>query len=474
MSAFPARFSRSATAALVLVLAAPAAATAQAMADAAAPESGADAFELGVAEIMRGPELVGSPPRAVRWTDDGEWVYFRWKPGGLDWHEDASLYRVREGGGEPERLSDEEADSVGPLLAGGDISAEGDARVVSYDGDLYLIDRESLETRRLTETDAAERSPIFGDDGRTIYFVRDDNVFAFALDRGEVRQLTDIRSGSPPRDEEPEGHEAYLRDQQRELFEHIRREAEEREEREAEREAREAEEPETVWIENGERLFGIEVEPGARWALLAAGRPAEDPPTMVPDWVTESGYTEERRTRSKVGGARSESRMGLLTIETGEVEWLELVPDSGHAAAPAGDDYGDADRLLANVDFLGWNDQGTLGLVAAVGYAFKDQWLYTVDARTAELTLVARDHDEAWIGGPCSTWTSSSCAGWMPDGESVWFVSERDGYSHLYTVGIDGGGAEQLTRGEWEVHSVDLSPDEDRFLMTTSEGSPFE
>ena len=130
-----------------------------ALAQQAAVQDPATAFDLSVQSIMRGPELVGSAPSRVRWTDDGEWVYFRWKPGGTAWHEDPSLYRVRADGGEPEHLSDEAADSLGVLLAGGDLSPDEGARVVSYRGDLYLIDRESLETRRLTETDAARLRP---------------------------------------------------------------------------------------------------------------------------------------------------------------------------------------------------------------------------------------------------------------------------------------------------------------------------
>jgi hypothetical protein len=41
--------------------------------------SAADSFQLTVDSIMRGPELVGHSPRAVRWAGNGERVYFEWK-----------------------------------------------------------------------------------------------------------------------------------------------------------------------------------------------------------------------------------------------------------------------------------------------------------------------------------------------------------------------------------------------------------
>jgi hypothetical protein len=47
---------------------------------AAAPLSAQQAFDLSVRNIMRGPELYGREPGQVRFTADGQWIYFRWLP----------------------------------------------------------------------------------------------------------------------------------------------------------------------------------------------------------------------------------------------------------------------------------------------------------------------------------------------------------------------------------------------------------
>ncbi len=78
-------------------------------------------------------------------------------------------------------------------------------------------------------------------------------------------------------------------------------------------------------------------------------------------------------------------------------------------------------------------------------------------------------HDEAWIGGP--GWTS---AGWLPDGDHVWFISEATGFAHLYTVAEGGGEPTPLTTGPWEVLHAELSPDEGEWLLISSEASPHE
>ena len=69
------------------------------------PTSATTAFPLTVDSIMRGPDLVGNAPSAVRWSGDSRWIYFSWQKPGED---EASTYVVSREGGEPRKLSKEE------------------------------------------------------------------------------------------------------------------------------------------------------------------------------------------------------------------------------------------------------------------------------------------------------------------------------------------------------------------------------
>jgi hypothetical protein len=262
----------------------------------------AQSFDLSVPVIMRGPEHVGEPPSNVTWSDDGRWIFFRWKPGGTAWHESTSLYRVRAAAGEPERLDDATADSLGVLLANGDVSSDGRSRVVSYQGDLYLIDRRNVAVRRLTDTRTSASSPVFSRDGRTIYYVSSNNVFALSLADGTLRQITDLRSGPAPADPRPAtGQRGYLEQQQRDLFEHIRLQIQQREqnrERTRAREERAARQP--AYLERSERVASLEVEPAGRYAVVTTASTSESSAqrTSIPSWVTEAGYPEPREYRT--------------------------------------------------------------------------------------------------------------------------------------------------------------------------------
>lgn len=425
-------------------------------------------FELTVANIMRGPEHVGEQPSRVRWSDSGDWVYFYWKPGGRPWFEESALYRVSARGGEPQRLEDAAADSLAPLLASGTVSRDERWRVVSSDGDLYLIDRRNDGLRRLTRTTAREWSPVFSADANTIYYLSEgpagSNIMALEIGRGGITQLTDVRTGPAPKDpEEATGQRGFLERQQEELFEHIRRAREQREAREARREAREARELQPIYLERDERVRELAIEPRASYAIIEVSKPSDDARrTLIPDWVTASGYTETLEMRSKVGDATPEnSRLGIVSLDNGSVEWLDLARASGDTA-----------RTFSRSGFLGWNEQGTYGLIGALDYDFENAWLWSIDAATGAIALLRHDTDEAWLGGPCAFWFG--CAGFLPDGRSVWFVSEADGFSHLYTVPASGGSARQLTSGNWEVQEVQIAPTDDRFYLTTNEGTPHE
>jgi hypothetical protein len=83
-------------------------------------------FDLTVQNIMRGPELYGREPGQVRFTADGQWIYFRWLEPGAKWNEDTKPYRVAaRAGATPELVTDAHMDSVAPMLASGPKSRDG-------------------------------------------------------------------------------------------------------------------------------------------------------------------------------------------------------------------------------------------------------------------------------------------------------------------------------------------------------------
>ncbi len=441
----------------------------------------AHSFELSLLNFMRGNEIVGQSPSSINWTDDSRWVYFQWLPHGHEWDADQKLYRIPAAGGEPELIDDPlVADSLQITFAGGAISPDRRYRATAWRGDLYLVDREDLSVRRLTNTRDNKGNVSFSADGERLYYSQGGQIFALELSSGEVTQLTDIRSGSASQDREPEGHRAFLRDQQLELFEHIRRQVARREaQQEVQELRREAEMVQTTYVGDRGNPGGFDIDPHGRYVSVQASQSASNTEqVVVPQWITEDGYTSPNPIRTKVGDGVGRTQLGIHAIGSDSIHWLE-VGDVLQAHAmleePAGawepsqlEEVREGEVEIQSVQFRGWNDAGTYGLLNASSIDNKQRWLLSVEAATGDLTVLHHLADSAWVAGPCSF-----CVGWLPDSDRAYFVSEAERFANLYAINADGSDLQALTSGNWEVHSVQIREQRDYFILRTNEGSPY-
>jgi dipeptidyl aminopeptidase/acylaminoacyl peptidase len=402
-------------------------------------------FDLSVQNIMRGEGLVGRSPTEVRWSEDSRHVFFRWRdPEARD--TTTYTYRVPASGGTPQRLADSVADRTAPAMQG-TWSWDRSRRAVERRGDIYLVEASGRE-RRITETPVREHSAHLSQDARTVYWISGNNVFGLNLAGGPVRQITDIRTEDAPTRRQAEGQRRTLETQQTELFGVIRDQVRERERREAMDSIRRQVRP--TFLGKAASLTSARVSPSGGYLLIGVSDRVEERQTLIPNFVTESGYTETVSVRSKVGDAQAGQRVAVVDLATGVATWIDP-PDKGRRGT-----------MLP----LGWAPNTDRALMMAMPSDYKDRWLLAVGPDGRATTL---DHlrDEAWVGGP-----GLFTAGWLPDGQSVYFVSERTGYAHLYVVPATGGAATALTSGQWEVHDVQLSPDGRTFFITSNETHP--
>jgi hypothetical protein len=318
-----------------------------------AAQPAAPAFDLSVANIMRGPEHYGWEPQQVRWTADGQWLYFRWVAAGSAWDTPMSWYRVRPAAGAtPERVDDVHADSIAPYIATGPVTRDGRTRAVSANGDLWLIDTRRGSARRLTETVAGEADPRFSADERHLLFLREGNAYALELATGATRQLTDVRAGTAPRDSaRAAGQRGALVQDQLDLLQVIRDRARIDSTARASRDAAAARRLPVLYAPAGERIASVSVSPNLQVAVMlttAAGTGART--ADVPNYVTSSGYSEMIPTRSKVGDAQSRTRAWRVDLASGA---LTAIPVIGT----------DTTQRAASVQVSGWRDDGSMALL---------------------------------------------------------------------------------------------------------------
>ncbi|HLK20909.1 MAG TPA: prolyl oligopeptidase family serine peptidase [Bryobacteraceae bacterium] len=440
-------------------------------------------FALTIDNIMRGPGLYGWEPTQVRWSGDGERIYFQWKQASDPLLKDPDTYVVGRDGSGLKKLSEDEAKAAPPAF--GDSTLDKKRTVYSRDGDLFLYDSTTGQTQRLTKTEEAETNPHFTHDGKRIAFTRANNLYVMALDSGSVVEMTDIKTGTPPpaaepgpggrrgqgraagSDEEKKGTDSqeFLKKEEKDLLEVVREQAAKKEEEEARKKKENPRKP--FNLQGQQSIAALALTPDEKYVIASVSESGTGTKnTVVPNYVTESGYTEDIPSRNKVGDNQNRTRLAILNVETGEVKWV----DHGQKLPPAPEENKPDSKPVEkerDVQLFPpvWSEDGTKAALLARAADNKDRWILALDETSGKTRVIAHDHDDAWIDGP-----GSFSLGWMKSDRDIYFQSERTGFSHLYTVSFEGGEPKALTSGNWEVDSATLSEDKNTFFLTTSEG----
>jgi dipeptidyl aminopeptidase/acylaminoacyl peptidase len=463
---------------------------------AAALVAHAQQFDLTIDNIMRGPNLVGYEPMEVRWMPDGTKVFFSWKQHGDPIEKDFDTYVVNRDGSGLRKLSDEEKKDAPP--PNGERTRDKRRIVYSEEGDIFLWDG---KRHAITQTTDSESSPHFTFDEKHVTFVRNNNVFAVDLATGETKQLTNVAG---PEDKGPnvtlwddkKGTESqeFVKKEERELLDVVARRAKKREEEEAKQKREHPLKP--FKLSKGQRITDGRLTPDGKYVVVVvSNEPEKAKRTIVPNYVTESAYVETIPGREKVGDLQTSSRIAVLSETNGEVKWFEhginVAPQEkppqpvvsgapqerqGRGSAEKTEKSEGTQRESAKATERDvslrmplWSEDGKHAIVVVRSSDNKDMWIMAFDPAAPKGRTIVALHDDAWI-----RWAERALEPGWADNDTIFYTSEATGFMHLYDVPFAGGPPKQLTSGEFEVDSVELSHDKQWFYLITSEGSPFE
>lgn len=436
--------------------------------------------DLTVAKIMQRPEsYLGGLPSGLEWSESGDKLYFRWNPGGV--FPADSLFAVSKAGGVPVKVSPDERRSPRATFSGWNHDSRiydpsFKTKVFADGGDLFLYDVPAKTTRRLTRTNDFESNPQFEASGKSITFMRSGNFYRLVLATGFTEQLTDFRSGNEARDPKLDEQDSFLRQQQLDLFDYVREQADEKVARDAARERDDAAagNPPTFRYGN-KQIRSQQIDVNARFAsfVLSERSSNDGKSTKAVRQVTESGYPEEETWRSKVGTDATTPELWIQDLKNDKSYEVDLSVLPGIYDVPQyrleqGVKVDSTKERVLESPRLSFSPDGRHAVIDVNARDNKDRWLASLDLETGTVTSLDRQHDEAWIGGPGMYTT-----GWIPGTNTFYFQSEKTGYSHLYTVDVTSGQIRQLTDGQFEVFQPQLSKDAKSWTFSSSEVSPF-
>jgi dipeptidyl aminopeptidase/acylaminoacyl peptidase len=453
----------------------------------------AQQFDLSIDNIMRGPGLFGWSPEEVRWAPDGQHVYFSWKLYTDTLEKDRDTYVVNRDGSGLRKLSDDEKKDAPPANA--QWTRDKHRAVYLDEGDVFLWDAATGKRRPLTLTSDIESSPQFTFDETRVTFVRGNNVFAIDLGAASLIQLTNIVG---PDDKGPNvtlwddaakkgtASQEYIKGEERKLLDIVDRRAKKREEEEAKRKREHPIKP--FKLDKKQTVVNARLTADGKYVVLVINNESDKAKrTIVPNYITESAYTETIPGREKVGDTQTLSRIAVVSAADGEMKWFDhgLKPLPSAEAqkpvttSPAEKGKGDEQKSEkseksaepkereVNMRAPIWSEDGKHAFVVVRSADNKDAWIMDFDPATAKGRVLVTMHDDDWL-----RFADARSFGWADD-ETIYYLSEATGWMHLYTVPYTGGSPKQLTNGKWEVDSVTLSDDKKSFYLTTSEESPF-
>lgn len=459
---------------------------------------------LTVEKIMKDPKWIGSSPSNVYWSPDSKSVLFNWNPQNSI---SDSVYSYSLTGGEPQKAGYFEAQKIN-AFNGSVYNSTYSQMVYTYRGDVYLVDNKSGKTTRITQTEDFESGPKFILKDEWVVYTRSQNLYAWNTKTGSTMQLTNITRGTETvaaptpafaggggrggfgggggggaRGAAASGGNAvsigsqdqWLQQQQLETMQVLKERKQKRELRTAFlKEHKDTDTLKTIGI-GDKQMQGLQISSDGRFVTYRLYQaPASSKNTIVPDYVTETGYTTDIPGRTKVGAplgkydfyVYDKIKDTLLAVSVDSIPGITDVPDYVKDYPKK---FANRRATVRGVMIGGpyWNDAGNYAIVDIRSQDNKDRWIMQLEATTGKLNLLDRQRDEAWIGGP----GIFGRIGWISDTQ-FYFQSEATGYSQVYSYDISTNTKKAITEGKYEVQNLELSRDKKTFYLLSNEVHP--
>jgi dipeptidyl-peptidase-4 len=154
----------------------------------------------------------------------------------------------------------------------------------------------------------------------------------------------------------------------------------------------------------------------------------------------------------KVGESPSPARIGVAEVATGTIKWMNIPGDPKQHYLPR----------------MEWNTDGTL-FIQQLNRKQNESKIFVCTIGTGNVKQIYAENEEAWIE-VLSPWENVYTLDfrhkfhWMnKQNEFVW-LSEKDGWRHVYRIAKDGSKETLITRGNYDVMDIRLVDEKNNML----------
>ena len=130
----------------------------------------------------------------------------------------------------------------------------------------------------------------------------------------------------------------------------------------------------------------------------------------------------------KVGQTNPICRIAVVNVIDGKTTWIQLPGDKRDHYVPK----------------IHWAEDSSRLLVEQLNRLQNTNRLFMADVSSGKTSLVLTEKDEAWVD-------VHDELNWIDKGERFTWISERDGWRHIYFASASGDDPEQVTQGKFDV-----------------------
>ncbi len=273
-------------------------------------------------------------------------------------------------------------------------------------GDYWVLDRKSGVLRKLGAAGPPSMLMFakFSPDGSKVAYVRFNNIYVEDISSGEITRLTS------------DGSEKIINGTSDWVYE------EEFDVRDAFR-----------WSPDGKRIAYWQFDTSAikNFALIYDTGAPYKPITNIP--YPEFGVypTVKEIPYPQPGTPNSAVRIGVVPSVGGETKWMQV---PGYAN----------DNYIARMDWAG--DSESL-VLQHLNRLQNTNDVLLAEVKTGVVRSIYQDHDSAWVD-------VVDHLQWLHGGKNFLWVSEQDGWRHVYLISRDGKQIHLATPGEFDIEDV--------------------
>ncbi|HAN77597.1 MAG TPA: S9 family peptidase [Bacteroidales bacterium] len=421
--------------------------------------------KLTIDQIMQEPTWMGISPDNVFWSKNSDIIYFNWRK---TTDVSTSLYSYGVKNNKIEKVSEKESSYI---LNNHEVFFNDKSKKISVSGGTIILYDLKLNTEKRIISFV---KPIYNieisKNDKKVYFAMENNWYAYTLAEGTLKQITNFIFEDAPFESSTSQKmnlDNALENDQLYLFDFFK-------EKKAKPQT-DIEEIETLkpLYLGSLQLINSQICPNENFILYTVYKSNETKDTKVPLWITKSGYVESTNARPKVGYDDGTVMLGIIDLKLDSTYWIKTDQLPGINDLPKFySEYPNAPKQInrkTNAVFSGFSATGE-ALIVLNGSDNKDRWIALLDLKTGIPKVLDWQHDEAWIGGPgIDSYFSGGNVGWMPDQKSVWYQSEADGFSHIYTVNTATLNKTQLTKGKFEIYEPQISTNKKWWYFSSNE-----